>query len=67
MNKKIPPEWVGKDATHSTGCTKEMAIAIEVQKLHPEMQLIAPPKERFMRRKEYGIGKMYDRRLSVRR
>jgi hypothetical protein len=67
MHKKIPPEWVGKDATYSTGCTKEMAIAIEVQKLHPEMQLIAPPKERFMRRKEYGIGKMYDRRLSGRR
>jgi hypothetical protein len=66
MNKKIPPEWVGKDATYSTGCTKEMAIAIEVQKQHPEMQLIGPPKERFMRRQEYGIGKMYDRRLSDR-
>jgi hypothetical protein len=64
MNKKIPPEWVGKDATYSTGCTKEMAIAIDVQKQHPEMQLIGPPKERFMRRQEYGIGKMYDRRLS---
>lgn len=66
MNKKIPPEWVGKDATYSTGCTKEMAIAIEVQKKHPEMQLMGPPKERFMRRQEYGIGKMYDRRLSDR-
>jgi hypothetical protein len=67
MNKKIPPEWVGKDATYSTGCTKEMAIASDVQKQHPEMQLIGPPKERFMRRKDYGIGKMYDRRLSDRR
>ena len=63
MDKKIPPEWVGKDATYSTGCTKEMAIAIEVQKQHPEMQLIGPAKERFMRRQDYGIGKMYDRRL----
>jgi uncharacterized protein with ATP-grasp and redox domains len=64
MDKKIPPEWVGKDATYSTGCTKEMTIAIDVQKQHPEMQLIGPAKERFMRRKDYGIGKMYDRRLT---
>ena len=64
MKKKIPPEWLGKDATYSTGCTKEMAIAIDVQKKHPEMQLIGPPHERFMRRLEYGVGKMYDRRLS---
>lgn len=64
MDKKVPPEWVGKDATYSTGCTKEMAIAIDVQKRHPEMQLIGPAKERFMRRKEYGVGKMYDRRLA---
>ncbi|MBT8341873.1 MAG: DUF89 family protein [Desulfatitalea sp.] len=63
-NKKIPPEWVGKDATYSTGCTKEMAIAIDVQQHHPEMQIIGPAKERFMRRKEYGVGKMYDQRLS---
>ncbi len=66
MGKKIPPEWVGKDATYSTGCTKEMAIAVEVQLKHPEMQIIGPAKERFMRRKEYGVGKMYDRRLSDR-
>ena len=66
MGKKIPPEWVGKDATYSTGCTKEMAIAVDVQDKHPEMQIIGPAKERFMRRKEYGVGKMYDRRLSDR-
>ncbi len=60
---KIPPEWVGKDATYSTGCTKEMKIAIEVQIEHPEMQVIGPAKEKFMRRDEYGMGKMYDRRL----
>ena len=64
MDKKIPPEWVGKDATYSTGCTKEMAIAVDVQALHPEMQIIGPAKERFMRRREYGVGKMYDRRLT---
>ncbi|MBI5897318.1 MAG: hypothetical protein HZB24_15375, partial [Desulfobacterales bacterium] len=58
-----PPEWVGKDATYSTGCTKEMAIAIDVLEKHPEMQVIGPPKERFMRRKDYGVGKMYDQRL----
>ncbi|MDO9566499.1 MAG: hypothetical protein Q7J15_07150 [Candidatus Desulfaltia sp.] len=64
MGKKVPPEWVGKDATFSTGCTKEMKIALKVQQKYPEMQIIGPPQERFMRRKEYGIGKMYDKRLS---
>lgn len=63
MDKKVPPEWVGKDATYSTGCTKEMRIALEVQKKHPEMQIIGPLVEKFMRRNEYGIGKMYDQRL----
>jgi len=63
MGKKIPPEWVGKDATFSTGCTKEMRIACEVLEIHPEMQVIGPSREKFMRRNEYGVGKMYDRRL----
>ncbi|MBU4013024.1 MAG: protein-glutamate O-methyltransferase family protein [Proteobacteria bacterium] len=67
MDKKVPPEWVGKDATYSTGCTKEMRIALDVQKKHPEMQIIGPSVEKFMRRDEYGIGKMYDQRLSERR
>jgi len=64
LGRKIPPEWVGKDATYSTGCTKEMKIAQEVQAQHPEMQIIGPAKERFMRRGEYAVGKMYDRRLT---
>jgi hypothetical protein len=63
MKTKVPPEWVGKDATFSTGCTKEMKIALDVQKEHPEMQVIGPSQEKFLRREEYGIGKMYDRRL----
>ncbi len=63
MEAKVPPEWVGKDATFSTGCTKEMKIALEVQKEHPEMQIIGPSQEKFLRRQEYGVGKMYDRRL----
>jgi len=63
MKAKVPPEWVGKDATFSTGCTKEMKIALEVQKEHTEMQIIGPSQEKFLRRQEYGIGKMYDRRL----
>ena len=63
MHKKVPPEWVGKDATFSTGCTKEMRIALDVQRKHPEMQIIGPSNEKFMRRDEYGIGKMYDQRL----
>ncbi len=64
MKTKVPPEWVGKDATFSTGCTKEMNIALEVQKEHREMQIIGPSQEKFLRREEYGIGKMYDRLLS---
>jgi hypothetical protein len=40
-----------------------MKIALEVQKDHPEMQIIGPAKEKFMRRRDYGIGKMYDRRF----
>jgi hypothetical protein len=63
MGQKVPPEWVGKDATYSTGCTKEMQIAREVQKEHPEMQIIGPSWEKFLRRKEYGVGKLYDRTL----
>ncbi|MCP4160756.1 MAG: protein-glutamate O-methyltransferase family protein [Deltaproteobacteria bacterium] len=61
MKKRVPPEWVGKDATYSTGCTKEMRIALRVQKEHPEMQIIGPSKEMFIRRSEYGVGKMYDK------
>jgi hypothetical protein len=63
MGSKVPPEWVGKDATYSTGCTKEMSIAMRVQKRNPEMQIIGPSREKFMRRDEYGVGKMYDQRL----
>jgi hypothetical protein len=63
LEQKVPPEWVGKDATFSTGCTKEMKIALEVQQTQPEMQIIGPSREKFMRRSEYGIGKMYDQRI----
>ncbi|MBW2089739.1 MAG: hypothetical protein JRI37_12295, partial [Deltaproteobacteria bacterium] len=47
MNSKVPPEWVGKDATFSTGCTKEMRIALDIQAKHTEMQIIGPAKEKF--------------------
>lgn len=63
MGRKVPPEWVGKDATFSTGCTKEMKIALDVQHQKPEMQIIGPAWEKFLRRKEYGVGKLYDRAL----
>ncbi len=64
MGEKVPPEWIGKDATYSTGCTKEMRIAQDVQKKNPEMQLIGPSVDKFMRRDEYGVGSMYDQRLA---
>jgi hypothetical protein len=64
LGQKVPPEWLGKDATYSTGCTKEMRIAQEVQKENPEMQLTGPAVDKFMRRDEYGVGSMYDQRLA---
>ncbi|MCF8044476.1 MAG: hypothetical protein K9J83_01350 [Desulfarculaceae bacterium] len=64
MNEKVPPEWIGKDATYSTGCTKEIKIAKEVQKRYPEMQIIGPSVEKFMRRHEYGVGSMHDKTLT---
>jgi len=64
MEQKVPPEWIGKDATYSTGCTKEMRIAQDVQKKNPEMQIMGPAVDKFMRRDEYGVGSMYDQRLA---
>jgi hypothetical protein len=64
MKQKVPPEWIGKDSTYSTGCTKEMTIAQAVQKKNFEMQLIGPSLDKFMRRNEYGVGSMYDQRLA---
>lgn len=64
MGQKTPPQWVGKDATFSTGSTKERIIADEVQRRNPEMQIIGPDLEKFQRRGEYGIGLFHDSRLS---
>lgn len=64
LGRKVPPQWVGKDSTFSTGCTKERAIAAEVQKTNPEMQIIGPDQEKFIRRSEYGIGLFHDTRLN---
>ena len=64
MGQKVPPEWIGKDATYSTGCTKERRIAQDVQIKNPEMQLMGPSVDKFMRRDEYGVGSMYDQRLA---
>ncbi len=60
LGQKMPAVWNGKDATYSTGCTKEMKIALDVQKKHPELQIIGPDPEKFFRRREYGVGKYFD-------
>ncbi len=60
MGEKVPSLWTGKDATYSTGCTKEMHIAIEEQRKHPELQIIGPDPKKFFRRREYGVGKFFD-------
>lgn len=60
MGESVPPVWVGKDSTYSTGCTKEMRIALDMQRANPEMQIIGPDPEKFFRRREYGVGKYCD-------
>lgn len=63
MGEPVPAEWIGKDSTFSTGCTKEMNIALDMQGRHPEMQIIGPDPKRFFRRMEYGVGKYFDARI----
>ncbi len=63
LGRKVLPAWAGKDATFSTGCTKEMRIALDVQKRNAEMQIIGPDKEKFFRRDSYGVGKYFDARI----
>lgn len=60
LGRKVPPQWSGKDATYSTGCTKEMRIALDVQGKNREMQIIGPEARLFFRRGEYGVGKYFD-------
>ncbi|WP_419780588.1 ARMT1-like domain-containing protein [Maridesulfovibrio sp.] len=60
MGEKVPPVWAGKDATYSTGCTKEMHIAQDVQRRHRELQIIGPGPDKFLRRREYGVGRFSD-------
>ncbi|WP_320009267.1 ARMT1-like domain-containing protein [Maridesulfovibrio sp.] len=60
MGEKVPPVWAGKDATYSTGCTKEMHIAQDVQRRHRELQIIGPGPDKFRRRREYGVGRFSD-------
>ena len=60
LGRKVPPAWSGKDATFSTGCTKEMRIALDMQRSHPELQIIGPAPEKFLRRGDYGVGKFFD-------
>lgn len=64
MGEAVPAEWHGKDSTFSTGCTKEMHIALDMQGKHPEMQIIGPEPKRFFRRMEYGVGKYFDARIT---
>ena len=67
LGRKMPAAWTGKDATYSTGCTKEMRIALEMQAENREMQIIGPEARMFMRRGEYGVGKYFDAALNPRR
>ncbi|MDR2054933.1 MAG: hypothetical protein LBQ10_03570 [Desulfovibrio sp.] len=64
LNSKVPTLWQGMDSTYSTGCTKEMRIALEMQAKNREMQIIGPEPRLFVRRSEYGIGKYFDAAFS---
>ncbi len=66
LGRPVPPIWAGKDATYSTGCTKEMHIALDVQRQQPELQIIGPNPEKFFRRREYGVGKFIDAAIAAR-
>ena len=65
LGRKITPAWSGKDSTFSTGCTKEMHIALEMVQQNRELQIIGPPAEKFFRRGQYGVGKYFDAKLRV--
>ena len=60
LGRKVPPCWTGKDSTFSTGCTKEMQIAREIQQQNKELQIIGPAPEKFFRRGQYGVGKYFE-------
>ena len=64
LGRKVSPAWSGKDSTYSTGCTKEMRIALDVQSKFREMQIIGPDPRLFFRRGEYGVGKYFDATIS---
>ena len=66
LGRKMPPAWAGKDATFSTGCTKEMQIALSVQARQPELQIIGPDPQKFLRRREYGVGRFCDAGIGCR-
>lgn len=66
LGRGVPPMWAGKDATFSTGCTKEMHIALSMQSRQPELQIIGPDPEKFLRRREYGVGKFCDAGIDCR-
>lgn len=66
LKRKVPPVWSGKDATFSTGCTKEMQIAQDMQARNGEMQIIGPAPEKFFRRGDYGVGKYFDVKIGGR-
>ena len=66
LGRPMPPAWAGKDATFSTGCTKEMHIALSMQERQPELQIIGPDPQKFVRRREYGVGRFFDAAISGR-
>ena len=43
---------------------EEMRIALDMQRSHPELQIVGPGPEKFFRRGDYGVGKFFDATIS---
>ena len=41
-----------------------MRIALDMQRSHPELQIVGPGPEKFFRRGDYGVGKFVDATIS---
>ena len=41
-----------------------LRIALDMQRSHPELQIVGPGPEKFFRRGDYGVGKFFDATIS---
>ena len=46
-------------------CAKIDGSIERMKEKHPEMQIIGPAPEKFLRRREYGVGKYFDSTIRI--